>query len=115
MKLDRKELFEVSLLFEKNKSILLSEIELEIINDSLLKNYNLTCLEQIILNALSKGIYDTKSERTSAYWALSKRIENISSSFFKNWLTIELKHNNAIAVFILLDIIDNKTKKYSLS
>lgn len=106
MKLTNQELTEAGFIFERERGFNHSEFEKDTINQSSL--LHLTCfeLEQLLVNGLDNNIYENETERTSAYWALSKRVNKKLITNFRNWLKVELENNQYYAIYQILISLD---------
>jgi|GEM_PF-1138645 len=106
MKLSNQEITEAGFIFERERGFNHSEFEKDTINHSSL--LHLTCfeLEQLLVNGLDYNVYENETERTSAYWALSKRVNKKLISKFRNWLKVELESNQYYAIYQILIALD---------
>lgn len=106
MKLTIKQLTASAFIFEKANGNVHSDFEKKIITASNLLAYNPKDLEQIIVDGLNSGIYDTEKDRISSYWALSKIGNPKLISNFKTWLKMELDNKFEISIFQILVALD---------
>lgn len=106
MKLTNQEITEVGFIFEKERGFNHSEFEKDSINQSNLSQFTNSELEEIIIKGLDNNIYENETERTSAYWALSKRVNKKLISKFRNWLKVELENNQYYAIYQILIALD---------
>ena len=106
MKLTNQEITEAGFIFERERGFNHSEFEKDTINQSSL--LHLTCfeLEQLLVNGLDNNVYENEIERTSAYWALSKRVDKKLIAKFRNWLKFELENNHYYAIYQILIALD---------
>jgi len=106
MKLTIKQLTASAFIFEKANGNVHSNFENKLITASELSQYIPKDLEQIIIDGLNSGIYDTEKERISSYWALSKIGNPKLISHFKKWLKMELDNSHDIPIFQILVALD---------
>jgi|GEM_PF-4326175 len=64
-------------------------------------------LQNDLVNALNDNAPEDAEARRLAYWALSKRADAALIPSFRNWLSQELKGNDAQAIFQLMIGLDN--------
>lgn len=106
MKLTNQEITEAGFIFERERGFNHSEFEKDSINQSNLSQFTNSELEEIIINGLDNNIYENETERTSAYWALSKRANKKLITNFRNWLKFELENNHYYAIYQILIALD---------
>ena len=107
MKLTNDQFEEAAYIFEKANGNSHSDYEKKIIAESELKDMSIDKLEKIIVDGLNSNIYKTESQRTSAYWSLSKIGNHNLISDFKYWLELELKNDQKTTIFQILIALEN--------
>jgi len=107
MKLTNEQFEEAAYIFEKANGYSHSDYEKKLIAESGLNDLSVTELEKIIVDGLNSDIYNTESERISAYWSLYKIGNQNLISDFKNWLESELKNNQKATIFQILVALDS--------
>jgi hypothetical protein len=106
MKLTNQEITEAGFIFERERGFNHSEFEKDSINQSSILHITSDELEQLIVKGLDYNVYENETERTSAYWALSKRVNKKLIAKFRNWLKVELENNQYYAIYQILIALD---------
>lgn len=106
MKLTNHQFIEAAFIFEKENGNRHGKYEKEVIKESNLLHLKPSELKTIIINGLNLGLYTKNTERTSAYWALSKTNDKNIIPEFKNWLKKEFNLKNETPIFQLLIALD---------
>ncbi len=107
MKLTNDQFEEAAYIFENANGYSHSDYEKKLIGESKLNGFNKTELEKIIVDGLNSDIYETETERISAYWSLYKLGNRNLITDFKNWLEMELKNENKNTIFQILVALDS--------
>lgn len=98
---------EAAFIFERENGHLGDEYSRGVLAESNLTTYKVSDLEKIIVNGLNKSLYKYFADKTSAYWALSKRCNRNLIPEFKRWLRSELEAENGAAVYQILIALNN--------
>lgn len=111
MKLTLDQFEEAAYIFERANGFSHTNYEKKIIAESELRELDISDLEDIIVNGLDTGLYNTEYERVVAYWSLYKIGNPKLKTNFKKWLELELKNNQTKTLFQLLVALDSIGEK----
>ena len=107
MKLSKRQLEAAGYIFERDRGIVLSDHELNIISTCGVHDLDPAALEKTIAEGLSKSLYEKSSDRCLVYWALGKRFNRALIPTFRKSLENELAAQEPHAVYQLLIALDN--------
>lgn len=107
MKLTDEQFEALAYIFERENGNKKSDYENKVIAESGLSNFEPELLERSVVDGLNNGIYDSSTDRISAYWVLGKRFNRNLIPSFKKWLQKEFDLNDPLAVYQLLISLGN--------